>query len=171
MQAYFWSRLPHTGHLDYLTADDMKTDSMSRVLKHVSKAHHKKFIIMVLDMELAHKAKVLVIPSNVSLIILPPYSPELNPAERIWNTMRRDYFLNRYIDSLDEAVEQAECGLEEMKSNRSAFRSLTYWDWIKGILNQIRIRAAYDRTAKKLFFGFITLSSGNKYGQTALTGN
>jgi transposase len=39
---------------------------------------------------------------------LPFYSPELNPAEQIWNTLRRDYFANRVFDSLDAATTQAE---------------------------------------------------------------
>ena len=39
---------------------------------------------------------------------LPPYSPELNPAERLWNVLRRDYFANRVFDSLQKASAQAE---------------------------------------------------------------
>lgn len=37
---------------------------------------------------------------KVSLIRLPPYSPELNPAEQIWNMLRRNYFANRIFDAL-----------------------------------------------------------------------
>jgi hypothetical protein len=88
---------PATCHLDYMKAEDMKTQNMTRFLKQVSRAHTNKFVIMVVDGASTHKSQSLIIPSNVSVIIFPPYSPELNPAERIWNILRRDYFANRYF--------------------------------------------------------------------------
>ena len=91
----------------------MNTDSMTRFLAQVSTAHNDEFIVMVLDGASSHKSKELKIPDNVSLIPLPPYSPELNPAEQIWNLLRRDYFANRVFDSLDAATKQAERGLAD----------------------------------------------------------
>jgi DDE superfamily endonuclease len=88
----------------------------------------------LLDGASSHKSKDLVVPNNVALILLPPYSPELNPAEQIWNKLRRDYFANRVFDSLDAATEQAERGLSEMAANKMAMRSLTNWPWISAIL-------------------------------------
>ena len=76
----------------------------------------------------------VIIPKNVSLIGLPPYSPELNPAEQMWNMLRRDYFANRVFDSLNAATEQAELGLAEMAANKLATRQLTNWPWISAIL-------------------------------------
>ena len=57
--------------------------------------------IIVLDNGAFHKAKKLKIPDNIGLIFLPPYSPELNPAEKIWAKFKRD-FTNRLFHSLDE---------------------------------------------------------------------
>jgi len=56
---------------------------------------------MVLDNAAFHKAKSLVIPENIKLIFLPPYSPELNPAEKIWAILKRK-FTNKVHRSLDE---------------------------------------------------------------------
>lgn len=125
---------PKTGHLDYMDATDMKTNTMSMFLRQVSKSHPNKFIVMVVDGASSHKSKDLVIPSNVSLVVLPPYSPELNPTERIWNILRRDYFSNRYFPTLIEAMEQAKSGLAKIKINRAALRKLTCWPWIKLVL-------------------------------------
>jgi transposase len=83
-----------------MTAGSMRTDNMSVFLKQVSKARRNKFVVMVLDGASTHKSKALVIPANVSLIILPPYSPELNPAERLRNKLRRGCFSDRYFDIL-----------------------------------------------------------------------
>jgi transposase len=90
---------------------------------------------MVVDGASSHKGKDLIIPSNVALILLPPYSPELNPTERIWNKLRRDYIANRYFNNLDEAMEAVDRGLSELKRNGSTMKSLTLWPYIKEILN------------------------------------
>ncbi len=125
---------PCDGCLDYMTVEKMNTDSMTRFLAQLSAAHSGEFIVMVLDGASSHKSKELKIPDNVSLIPLPPYSPELNPAEQIWNILRRDYFANRVFDSLDAATKQAERGLAEMAANNSAVRQLTNWPWISAVL-------------------------------------
>ena len=117
-----------------MTAEKMNTDGMFRFLLQVSETHKNEFIVMVVDGASSHKSKELNIPGNVSLVRLPPYSPELNPAEQIWNVLRRDYFANHVFDSLDAATEQAEFGLSEMAANKLAIRQLTNWPWISAIL-------------------------------------
>ena len=125
---------PWDGCLDFMTAEKMNTDNMTNFLLQVSEAHKGEFIVMVVDGASSHRSKELRVPDNVSLIRLPPYSPELNPAEQIWNKLRRDYFANRVFDSLDAATKQAESGLTEMAANKSAMRQLTNWPWISAIL-------------------------------------
>jgi transposase len=125
---------PWDGCLDFMTTEKMNTNNMSCFLNQVSNAHEDEFIVMVLDGASSHKSKDLLIPKNVALIKLPPYSPELNPAEQIWNILRRNYFANRVFDALDAAIMQAECGLAAMAANQSATRQLTNWPWISAIL-------------------------------------
>jgi hypothetical protein len=125
---------PWDGDLDFMTAEKMNTGNMSRFLDQVSNAHRDQFIVMVVDGASSHRSKELEIPKNMSFIRLPPYSPELNPAEQIWNILRRDYFANRVFDALDAATTQAEFGLAEMAANKSATRQLTNWPWISAIL-------------------------------------
>ena len=124
---------PWDGALDFMTAEKMNTENMSRFLEQVSTTHRNDFIVMVVDGASSHKSKDLVIPENVALVLLPPYSPELNPAEQIWNSLRKNYFANKVFDSLDAATEQAEQGLSNMAANREAMTSLTNWPWIKSI--------------------------------------
>ncbi len=64
----------------------------------------EEFKIMVLDNGAFHKAKTLKIPDNIGLIFLPPYSPELNPAENIWALLKRK-FTNKFYKTLDEVSE------------------------------------------------------------------
>jgi transposase len=117
-----------------MTTEKMNTENMTRFLAQVSEAHNREFNVMVLDGASSHKCKELKIPENVSLVFLPPYSPELNPAEQIWNVLRWYYFANRVFDSLEAATAQAEFGLTEMAANKSATRQLTNWPWISAIL-------------------------------------
>lgn len=56
---------------------------------------------MVLDNGRFHKAKKLIIPENIVLVFLPPYSPELNPAEKIWAKYKRA-FSNKFYESLED---------------------------------------------------------------------
>lgn len=64
--------------------------------------------IMVLDNGAFHKTQKLVIPDNIILIFLPPYSPELNPAEKIWAKFKRDFTNKLFLtlDSLEEYISQ-----------------------------------------------------------------
>jgi len=118
-----------------MTAENMNTGNMSRFLDQVGNAHKDQFIVIVVDGASSHRSKGLEIPKNVSFIRLPPYSPELNPAEQIWNLLRRNYFANRVFDALDTATTQAEFGLaERWAANKLASRQLTNWPWISAIL-------------------------------------
>ena len=117
-----------------MTSEKMNTQNMSRFLKQVSQSHEKDFMVMVLDGASSHKGKELEVPGNIAIVFLPSYSPELNPAEQIWNVLRRDYFANKVFDSLNAATLQAEKGLANMGTNREALKSLTNWPWISAIL-------------------------------------
>ena len=125
---------PWDGCLDLMTTEKMNKENMTRFLAQVSEAHKREFIVMVLDGASSHKCKGLVIHENVSLVLLPSYAPELNPAEQIWNVLRWDYFANEVFDSLDAATAQAELGLTKIAANTSAVRQLTNWPWIIAIL-------------------------------------
>ncbi len=70
-------------------------------LDEFSRHRPKEFKIIVLDNGAFHKAKSLVIPENIGLVFLPPYSPELNPAEKIWAVLKRK-FTNKIHFTLDE---------------------------------------------------------------------
>jgi transposase len=125
---------PWDGALDYMTSEKMNTENMSRFLSQVSKRHPEDYMVMVLDGAPSHKGKELLVPENITLVFLPPYSPELNPAEQIWNRLRREYFANRVFDSLNAATLQAESGLAHMASNSKALKILTNWHWINASL-------------------------------------
>ncbi len=70
-------------------------------LDEFSKEFEDTYNIIVLDNGAFHKAKSLIIPQNIGLIFLPPYSPELNPAENMWAQFKRA-FTNLFCKTLEE---------------------------------------------------------------------
>ena len=60
-----------------------------------------EFKILLLDNGAFHKVKSLIIPENIYLMFIPPYSPELNPAERIWRHLK-DKLANVIFETLEK---------------------------------------------------------------------
>ena len=61
--------------------------------------------ILLLDQAGWHGAKALQVPQNISLLPLPPRSPELNPQENIWQFMRQNWLSNRVFKSFDDILD------------------------------------------------------------------
>src|SRR5262249_4598614 len=61
--------------------------------------------IVLLDQAGWHGAKALKVPSNISLLLLPPRAPELNSQENIWQFMRQNWLSNRIFKSFDDIVD------------------------------------------------------------------
>ena len=97
---------PSDGHMDSLVLPRVDTDCMQVFLDEVAQRHAEENIVMVRDGAGWHRSGGLRLPPNLRLLLLPPYSPELNPQEHVWDELREKFFHNRVFDSLD-AVEDA----------------------------------------------------------------
>lgn len=58
-------------------------------------------VVLVLDQAKFHTSKQIAVPDGIDLLFLPPKSPELQPAERLWPWIN-EAVANRVFDSLDE---------------------------------------------------------------------
>lgn len=121
---------PKDGGLAWMLSAKMDTQNMSAFLKHVSESYPNEFVLMVLDGAPSHRSHDLRVPDNMAIVRLPAYSPELNPAERLWEEIREKEFANRVFDSLGAAIAQAARGLKRLEDMPNFLRSLTGWDWI-----------------------------------------
>ncbi len=121
---------PLQGELDWRLCREMNTVRMAEFLAQVSRAHEGEFIVMVLDGASSHKCKDLSIPANIRLLPLPPYAPELNPQEHVWDELREKEFPNRVFNHLDGVIRQLERGLPRLAADSEGLRSLTGWPWI-----------------------------------------
>ncbi len=75
---------------------------MQIYLDELSQSLDGKEIILIMDQAGWHKSKDLAVPKNVEIWFLPPYSPELNPVERLWKMIKRNTLHNRLYDSLKQ---------------------------------------------------------------------
>jgi transposase len=102
---------------------------MNHHLRHISQeAGEQVHVVLVLDQAGWHIAKELQVPSNITLLHLPPYSPELNPIERLWAYMKSHYLSNRVYANYKEIFATA---METWnKITEDQFRSICNANWI-----------------------------------------
>jgi transposase len=121
---------PMNGRFDSLVLPHVNTDCMQLFLNEIAARYPHENIIMIVDGAGWHKSKSFLMPKNLKLHFLPPYSPELNPQENLWDELREKYFHNHAFDSLDSLEAQLVDGLLYLEHNPKIVQSITGWDWI-----------------------------------------
>lgn len=110
---YEWTYLygvvhPQTGQTFFLILPGANTEMMALFLREYSVSLPEDVIVvLVLDGAAWHTTNKLEVPPNIRLVALPPYSPELNPAERLWH-FEREATSNKEFKNLD-ALEDTLC--------------------------------------------------------------
>lgn len=99
---------PVTGDSLMLEMPYCNTDTFQAFLNEFSSLNPDEFKVLFLDNGAFHKAKRLVIPQNMTLVFLPSYSPELNPAEQIWRVIKSQMKNKVYktMNELSDALTQ-----------------------------------------------------------------
>jgi putative transposase len=119
---------PLTGESFFLVLPYANTICMNLFLSELSKKYPDDFIILPCDGATWHKSKDLEIPSNISLILLPPATPEMNPIEQIWKEIRKCGFKNEVFPSLEKVVDRLCFTIRSLSSN--IIQSITAREWI-----------------------------------------
>jgi transposase len=97
---------PATGESVALLAPNADTGTMNVFLRMLSKElKADDHAVLILDRAGWHKSKALVVPDNVTCLLLPAYSPELNPVENLWHYLRSHYLSNRAYRDYDHLLE------------------------------------------------------------------
>jgi hypothetical protein len=79
--------------------------------------------VVILDRAGWHRSQGLVVPDNITLLELPPYSPELNPVERIWHYLRSHWLANSVFPSLADIMDASEMAWNRFANNHGLVRS------------------------------------------------
>lgn len=94
---------PETGDACGLIAPEINTPAMNQFLLQFSRELPAEVHgVMVLDRAGWHTTGALEVPKNVTLVHLPPKSPELNPVENLWHFLRSHYWSNRLYKTWDD---------------------------------------------------------------------
>ncbi len=120
------ARKQAVGHV----ADRANTVSMNEHLERIGAAvlpgHHG---VVVLDGAGWHKSKELAIPENLTLVLLPPYSPELNPMENVIQFLKQNCFANRLFDDTDALRTTCEQAWDWLCKSPRRIASIGHRDW------------------------------------------
>ena len=108
--AYLFGAIcPRQGKGAALMLPKANTDAMQMHLDEISRnVAARAHAIVLMDRAGWHNTDKLKIPKNLSIILLPSRSPELNPVENIWQYLRQNWLSNRVFDSYD-AILDAGC--------------------------------------------------------------
>ena len=121
------------GRLLWSWIDSMKSGRIAEAVNGLK--HGTDMEAIVWDGACGHRSR-LVQTVGLPTIVQPPYSPELNPAERVFEEVRR-WVEGRIYASIEEKMEAVNAYLSELESDPRRVRSLAGWDWIEEALQSL----------------------------------
>lgn len=122
-----------TGESFFLEMPRLDSNCFQVYIDELSSHCISDMILLLLDNSLAHKAKALRIPENIKLLFIPPYSPELNPIERLWQYIK-NHLTFSLIDELETLKHEVSKVLDKCTSHIIA--SLTGYSYIINAINE-----------------------------------
>jgi transposase len=109
----------------------MSFKASTHFIQNLRKSCYKDYrVILVADQASWHKSASIKKDDHLRFIFLPPASPELNPAEHLWDHVREKYFANRTFDSIDDMEIKLERAFHDVYLDKDTIRSLTSFSWL-----------------------------------------
>jgi transposase len=127
--AYGVASVPQ-GNFDSLVLPHVNSGCRAIFLAEIALRYPDDNMVMARDGAGWHKSQSMPIPDNIRLRRLPPYSPELNPVEHLWDELREKHFHNRAFDSLDALEDPLVDALHQLENNTKRVKSICNWEWI-----------------------------------------
>lgn len=118
---------PETGQRFFTEHERLNSDCFQVFLNRFAEAFPHSHNVMILDNGRFHKAKKLTVPSNVEFMFLPPYSPELNPVERLWQDLK-DQLAFDFYEHLSMLRQKTRIALSRYTDK--AIASLTEYEYL-----------------------------------------
>ena len=119
---------PDTGASCGLYLPYLDTVCFQRFIDELSRTYADDFLLLVMDQAGSHRSQTLVWPEHIQPLLLPPYSPELNPVERWFEALRAALSNQLFatLDALDQALTQA---LQPYWEHTQRLAQLTGFSW------------------------------------------
>lgn len=104
---------------------------MNRFLEELSSSiEPERHVALLVDNAGWHTAKKLAVPSNVTLIALPPYAPELNAMEQVWEWIKNHFLSNQHYPDYEAIVDKACYAWNQLSVNQELIKSIIHRKWI-----------------------------------------
>src|SRR6516165_1067703 len=88
--------------------------------------------ILLVDQAGWHLSTRLLVPANITIIVLPPKCPELNPVENVWQFMRDNWLSNRIFKSYDDLVDHCCAAWNKLVDQPWRIMSIGLRQWAHG---------------------------------------
>jgi transposase len=111
---------PFSGESFTLFLPEVNTEMMNIFFDELTQKYPDREIVIALDQAGWHKAKDLKHSDTVTLIYLPPYSPELNPVEKLWQWLRKEVTHNTIFRKLEDMMDSLEHEIRHLTPDRLA---------------------------------------------------
>lgn len=121
---------PKDGTCVFLIMPASDTECFQIFLDTLAKKFSRQHILLFVDGAPNHHCDDLVIPANIMLHFLPPYSPELNPQENLWDEIREKIFKNYALKSMDEVCDKLVEAALYIERNPELVKSITSFPYI-----------------------------------------
>ncbi|MGG6893647.1 IS630 family transposase [Rhizobium sp. BR 315] len=106
------------------------TEAMNAHLQEISReVDHGAHAVLILDQAGWHSSPKLIVPANITLLFLPPRSPELNPVENVWQFLRDNWLSNRVFTSYDDIVHHCCAAWNKLVDQPWKIMSIGLRDW------------------------------------------
>jgi len=121
---------PKDGTCVYLIMPTSNTACFQAFLDLLARTFARQDVLLVIDGAPNHRCSALVVPDNIALLFLPPYSPELNPKENLWDEIREKIFKNYALKSIDAVRRKLEQAILYIEHNPETVQSITSFPYI-----------------------------------------
>jgi transposase len=126
----FGAVCPSTGETEAIVAPFSNSEAMVEHMTLISKKTVAgRHAVVIMDGAGWHQKHTTAGLDNVSIIKLPPYSPELNPIEQVWQWMRQNELANRCFNGYDDIVDQCCRAWNNFRSDKLRVKKLCSRDW------------------------------------------
>ena len=119
------------GESCFLVMPYCNTACMQVFLNQLQSTFPEDMIVLVCDGAAWHKSGTLKIPDQMTVLHIPPYTPEMNPIEQIWHELRTRGFRNEVFLTLEKVVDRLCQTINHL--NNYTIMSITQRDWIRSI--------------------------------------
>ncbi len=99
---------------------------LAEISDHVAMGAHAA---LLMDKAGWHTTPKLIVPDNITIIFLPPRSPELNPQENIWQYTRQNWLSNRVFETYDAIIEAGCTAWNKLTAQPETITSIGMRNW------------------------------------------